>query len=492
MAGDEGPGSSTTELEGRAARGGLWATVENAVSRGLVLLRYVAVARLLTPDQVGLFTFGALALSAVTRFSSIGINPAIIAQDGDLDRQLEAAFTLQIARNLLLATLLYVGAPVAATVFGDPRAVRLVRLIALVPLVDTIENPATVVFRQELNFRRRAVFRISGVLANALVAVGLAYYTRSVDALVAGVLAGAAVHTLVSHVIVPRHPVPSLDTAQMRRLLDYGKWLTGNSMVKWLADEGDDALVGAVVGSAGLAFYRSAYQFGQAPQSELTDVLNDVTFPTLAHVSDDNHALAVGYRRTLRLAATAVFPAAVGTALVAPTFVRAVLGLEWIPAVRPLQAIALAAVAQGLTATDKSLWQAVDRPDLLTKAKSLTLAVLAATAIPATFLYGTLGTAAAVAATAFLVAPVRAWFVARVLDASVREVTVPLAGPGIATLAMVAVVAPVVSRLPYTIHALAASVGIGVLAYVVAVLALDRTRLRTAAPLRDLLGTVRE
>jgi O-antigen/teichoic acid export membrane protein len=215
-------------------------------SRGGVLLRYVAIARLLTPDQIGLFTFGALALSAVTRFSSIGINPAIIAQDGDLDRQLDAAFTLRIARNLLLTTLLYVGAPVAATVFGDPRAVRLVRLITIVPLVDSVENHATVVFRQELNFRWRAVFQISGVLANAVVAVGLAYYTRSVDALVAGVLAGAAVHTLVSHVIVPRHPVPSLDTAQMRRLLDYGKWLTGNSIVKWLADEGDDALVGAV------------------------------------------------------------------------------------------------------------------------------------------------------------------------------------------------------------------------------------------------------
>ena len=75
MAGDGGPGPSMTELEGRAARGGLWATVENAVSRGLVLLRYVAIAQLLMPDQIGLFTFGALALSAVTRFSSIGINP---------------------------------------------------------------------------------------------------------------------------------------------------------------------------------------------------------------------------------------------------------------------------------------------------------------------------------------------------------------------------------------------------------------------------------
>lgn len=179
-------------------------------------------------------------------------------------------------------------------------------------------------------------------------------------------------------------------------------------------------------------------------------MLNDVTFPTLAQVSDDDHALAVGYRRTLRLAATAVFPAVVGTALVAPAFVRAVLRLEWIPAVRPLQAIALAAIAQGLTATDKSLWQAVDRPDLLTKAKSLTLAVLTVTAVPATFLYGTLGTAAAVAATAFLVAPIRAWFVAKVLDASVREVTALLVGPAIATLAMAAVVTPVVARLRYT------------------------------------------
>ncbi|MDZ7746917.1 MAG: lipopolysaccharide biosynthesis protein [Halobacteriales archaeon] len=479
------------ELVGKAARGGLWAAGETALVRGLELLRYVAIARLLVPSQIGLFTFGVLTLSVVKQFSNLGIDAAIIAQDGDIDRQLDAAFSLQIARSLLLAGLLYVAAPIPAAIFGDESVVRLVRLIAVIPLIDTIENPATVVFEKELNFRRRSLFRLSGVLANTVVSVALAYRLRSVDALIAGVIAGAAVHTVVSHLITDHSPWPSLDIEQMRTLFDYGKWLTGSSIVSWIYREGDDALVGAVVGSAGLAYYRSAYQFGQAPQSELTGVISEVAFPTYVQVKDDAHALLVGYRRTLSVAVTAVFPAAIGTALVAPIFVPVVLGSGWEPTVRPLQLIALAAVGHAVAATAGSLWQALERPDLSTKTQTLSMVVLAVTAVPATIEYGVVGTAAAVTVTAFVVAPVRILLVAHLLDASVESLLFPLVGPALATVLMAVAVAPAVTALPLTLIGLLASIGVGVLVYAVAIVALDWTRLDTLAPVRNLLDALR-
>jgi PST family polysaccharide transporter/lipopolysaccharide exporter len=478
------------ELVDRAARGGLWAAGETALVRGLELLRYIAIARLLMPSQIGLFTFGIITLSVVKQFSNLGINAAIIAQDGDIDRQLDAAFSLQIVRSLLLAGLLYVAAPIPAAIFGDESVVRLVRLIALLPLIDTIENPATVVFEKELNFRRRSLFRISGVLANTVVSVALAYRLRSVDALVAGVVAGAAVHTIVSHLITDHSPWPSLDIEQMRTLFDYGRWLTGSSIVSWIYREGDDALVGAVVGSAGLAYYRSAFQFGQAPQSELTGVVSEVAFPTYVQVKDDAHALLVGYRRTLAVAVTAVFPAAIGTALVAPMFVPVVLGPDWEPTIRPLQIIALAAVGHAVAATASSLWQALDRPDLLTKTKTLSMVVLAVTAVPATIEYGVVGTATAVTVTAFVVAPVRILFVASLLDMSARSLLTPLAGPTLATVLMAVAVAPTVTALSPTVLGLLASVGVGVLVYALALIALDWTRLDTLDPVRELLDAL--
>ncbi|PSP39504.1 hypothetical protein BRC71_02765 [Halobacteriales archaeon QH_7_65_31] len=479
------------ELVDRAARGGLWAAGETALVRGLELLRYVAIARLLVPSQIGLFTFGVLTLSAVKRFSNLGTDAAIISQDGDLDRQLDAAFTLQIARSLLLAGLLYAAAPIPAAVFGDESVVRLVRLIAVIPLIDTVENPATVVFEKELNFRRRSLFRLSGVLANTVVSVTLAYRLQSVDALIAGVVAGAAVHTVVSHLLTAHSPRPSLDIAQMRTLFDYGKWLTGSSIISWIYREGDDALVGAVVGSAGLAYYRNAFQFGQAPQSELTGVISEVAFPTYAEVSDDLHAVLVGYRWTLGVAVTAVFPAAVGTALVAPLFVPVALGQGWGPTVRPLQIIALAAAGHAVTATASSLWQALDRPDLYTKTETLSMAVLFVTAVPATLEYGVVGTATAVTVTAVLVAPVRILLVSRLLDTSVTPLLTPLAGPALATALMTAAVAPTVTTLPSTLPGLLGSIAVGVLVYATALVALDRTRLDTLAPVRELLDALR-
>jgi hypothetical protein len=119
------------------------------------------------------------------------------------------------------------------------------------------------------------------------------------------------------------------------------------------------------------------------------------------------------------------------------------------------------------------------------------MVVLAVTAVPATLAYGVVGTATAVTVTAFAVAPVRILLVGRLLDTSIPSLLTPLAGPALATGLMAAAVAPTVTALPTTLLGLLGSIGVGVVAYGAALVALDATRLGALDPVRELLTALR-
>jgi O-antigen/teichoic acid export membrane protein len=480
-----------SDLEGRAVRGGLWVAGQNVASRGLRLASYAVLARLLGPDGIGLFGFAVVTLTLVNRFSSLGLDEALIAREGAIDDALPTAFSLQIGRGVVLGGLLFLAAPLPAAFFSEPRVTELVRLVALVPVIDGLHNPALVTLDRELDFRRLAALDVSSEVANAAVAVGVGLATGSPVALVLGVLARTTTRGVGSYLVLGQRPLPGLDLPEARRLISYGKWLTGTSILGWLTREGDDALVGWALGTGALGLYRTAYQFGRSPQTEITGVINRVAFPTYSNVQSDDHALRVGYRRTLQLTGTLAFPAAVGAALVAPVFVPVVLGSSFRPAVPVMQVLSLTTVFHTFGATSAPLFQALDRPDLHTKLQAGVLVVLAVSILPLIDRFELVGAAVAVMLSVAAVVPVRVVLVTRLLEGELLDQVRPLLAPGLATLGMTAVVAPLVGVVPVTGLGLAGLIGAGVVSYGLAAVALDAAGAGMLELARDVLGSVR-
>jgi O-antigen/teichoic acid export membrane protein len=469
----------------------MWVGIEKVLSRGLRIASYAVMARVLGNDLIGLFGLAVITLTLSNRFSELGIDTALVARDGDIEDILPTAFSLQLARGVVLAVVLYAVAPLVAIFFSDPRATGLVRAIAIVPILDALHNPGLVTLDRELDFRRLAGLNVAEEVTYAAVGVGVVLATGSVLAPVAGIVAKSVVRATGSFLIVSVRAVPAFDYVEARRLISYGKWLTGTSILGWLTREGDDALVGAVLGTGALGFYRTAYQFGRAPQTEITGVINRVAFPSYANVQTDAHALRVGYRRTLQLTGALAFPAAVGAAIVAPVFVPVVLGDGWTEAVPVMQVLALTTVFHTVGASAAPLFQALDRPDLHTKIQFGVLVVLGVTIIPLIQAYGIVGAGLSVVLSVALTAPVRAYFAARLLEARLIEQVAPLAPPAAATAAMAAVVVPLSGMVPVSVVGLVGLIASGVVVYAAATLALHAAGVGVLGLAQELLGAAR-
>lgn len=453
-----------------AVTSGVWEGGLNSLNRVVQLAKVAVLAQLLPPKEFGILGIGFLTLAVFESFSQLGINAALIQQeDENVDRYLDTAWILQIARGVLLISVIFLVAPYAASLFGEPRATNVIRVLGIGPLLLGLKNPGVVYFRKGLEFHRRFAQIMSGTLVNFGIAVALGVLLGNVWALVAGSVVGNITSVLVSYQLHDYRPGLDFNPELARELIDFGKWIFGSSIVGFLQNQGDDVFVGWFLGATPLAFYQMAYRFSNAPATELADVINNVTFPALSQVQDNRRQLRNGYFRTLRFSVFLAFPTATGIVLVAPAFVRVFLGQAWLPTVPVMQALAVWGGLRALDSSNFSVLHTLSRPDIVMKLKIVRVSVIGLGIFFAADRFGLIGVASVLIVAATLVAPIGIYITLRMIDGSVRRCVRNLMHPFLGSLFMTGVLLQVeeVVSFPMAVVELVSLIALGMLTYFV-------------------------
>jgi len=465
------------DLTRQTVRSGFWEVAINVSSRLMELLVLIVLARLLTPKDFGLIGIALLTIAALRRFSRPGIDQALIySRDEDVDHYLNTVWTIQMVRGVLLAAIAFAFAPLVASFFGEPRVTDLIRFMALSPLLSALSNPATIYFVKDLQFHKKFVYKTSSSLAQFFVALGFALAYANVWALAFGFVGAKATQVIVSYRIHPFRPRLRFKSSFVRELIGYGKWITVSNMIYFLLDEGDDFVVGWLVSAAALGFYKMAYRVGNAPATEVTNVVGNVLFATFSKLQDDTERLRKMFLRTVQVTSLISFPMAVGLVVVAPVFVRGVLGEQWLPMVTTMQILALYGLLMSLTISFHKLWKAIGRPDYVTKIGFLRLVAMGLLVIPAASRYGIEGAALTILGTyVFVTLPLDVYLLRRSIGLTARDLFAESGYPLVASLLMglIVLIARRSLDLGYASTKFLLLVTLGVSSYVLIVIAFD-------------------
>ena len=383
-------------LSRKVVKGGVWVLTLRIVSRGVGFIRTIVLARLLTPEDFGLFGIALLSIATLETFSQTGLQTALIQKKENIESYLDTAWTVSAIRGTILFLILFFSAPLIARFFSSPEADLIIKVIAISTLVSGFKNIGVVFFQKDMEFNKQFVYEISGTLVDLSVAVTLAYTLNNVWALVWGGLAGSLVRLFMSYAVQPYRPRIKLERDKFNHLFGFGRWVLGSSILVFLITQGDDIFVGRFLGLAALGFYQMAYVLSNLPTTEIAHVISQVTFPAYSKLQDDVSKLKQAYLKVLQLTAFIAIPLAGGIFILAPEFTQIFLGFKWIPMVPAIQILALAGLLRSIAATTGPIFHGVGRPKTDTVWQIIRLTVLAALIYPLSTNWGILGTSIAV------------------------------------------------------------------------------------------------
>jgi O-antigen/teichoic acid export membrane protein len=113
--------------------------------------------------------------------------------------------------------------------------------------------------------------------------------------------------------------------------------------------------------------YSRADNLAQFPSSNITSVLQSVTFPVLSSIQNEEERLADAYKRFLRISVFVIFPMMVGLAAVADPLIRIVLTDKWEECIYLLQIICFSMMWYPVHAINLNILSVKGRSDYFLK-----------------------------------------------------------------------------------------------------------------------------
>jgi O-antigen/teichoic acid export membrane protein len=476
--GGDGDTESATGSIGRAASKGLrWSLIGAAITRLGGLALGMVLARLLTPEDFGLYAVALSAMYFVMHVNDVGLIAATVQWRGRLEQMAPTATTMALAFSVVLYGLFWVLAPAFASLAGSREAASVVRLLTMVILVDGVTAVRAASLLRTFQQHRITIANLLGLFANAAVAISLAVHGAGALSFAGGQLAGAVVTGGFVVWFAHLRWRFGFDRAIAARLMHFGLPLALALGVEAILLNVDYVLVGRIMGATSLGFYLLAFNIASWAPAVLGTAIRWVSVPSFSRLSEQDDALSPAVQRSVTLLVTCVLPIGFVTVVLAPTLIEFLYGTKWAPSVPVLRFLVILGVVRMLTqlaidiltgsgATRSALWLN------LGWAIALVPALLIGTRAD-----GIRGAAVAHALVATLVALPLALAALRRIGVHLRPITMTLVRPALAAVlgaAACAIVAHLTTGSDFV--QLVAAGSVGLLTYVLIVLPPEQRR----------------
>lgn len=382
-----------TELTKKSIKAGTWLAGYRFFARFINLLKTPIIARILTPAQFGVFGVVSIALNLFETFSETGLEQALIHKKKLRDKDINTAWLITCVRSLLISGGLFFSAPYVASFFSMPETIPMIQVIAMTPILRSLRNPSMIYLKRKLEFMPETIMLSLGSITEVVTAVSLTLAWQSEWALVWAIVAGATIEVIASYLLFPRPKITGIDLGIAKELLHFGKWIWSSSVLSYLANQGDDIIVGRVLGAAPLGLYQNAYKIASLPATQITGTITQVTFPAFASIQDDYSRLMRGFYKSLVFTLAVTLPLSMASFAFAYPLTLLIFGENWLELVPALRILCFYGVVRSVLGVLGPLTVAIGRPELITYSGLVRTIVLFALIIPLTNTWGIAGAA---------------------------------------------------------------------------------------------------
>ncbi len=391
----------------KIATSSLWLTASFGFAKVSQLLAQIFLARLLSPDDFGVWGMVLIVTTLSALFKDAAIASVLIQRGLDNKKLVNAVYSLGVNISIVMFIIqALVGFPLAKF-FGEPLVFPLTLAVSFVFLIGAGAGSHGAVLQRQMRFRELAIIDSFSGFARFGGAVICASMGGGVWSFAVAEIAMSLVDAFLKRYFSRYHFTYSLkpDTEAIREVRAYISSLIGINLAVYANTNSDNLIIGRLIGAKSLGYYNMAYQLAMLPTFALSQI-NRVSFSVLSQ--RDNEGRKIYLCRMLEIYAV-LYAAVYGVGfLVAPMLIPLVYGNEWTPAVNIFQIVMIFAYARGFMSILGTALNAINKPNI----NAAINWVLVPLSIPAFFFGANLGGVKGVAIAVALVMGVGAsiWF----------------------------------------------------------------------------------
>lgn len=319
-----------------------WSALGSIAQYGLSLGAQIILARILGPENYGLFAMGTIVLTFSNFFSNFGFAWGLIQVQNLVEEDIRFVFTWQLIAGVTVAAGLYWISPYIAAYFNEPRVDLIVRWLSLACVLTAITAPASNLLRRNLDFRWINIIQIISYSISYLgIGIPLAYHGAGVWSLVAAWLAQAFIMLVMTFIRYPHSIKPLFWYSGAKAISGVGITVFITNLCNWLLNNIDRILLARFLDSHAVGLYTVGYNLANTPNNLFIGALQPAFLTAGARLQSEPERLRRAYLPVIASIWILIAPLFILFAMTAHHLIGFLYGSAWEPTATVLAILAL-------------------------------------------------------------------------------------------------------------------------------------------------------
>lgn len=354
-------------LKNKTVKGVSWSFVDNIANQGITFLVGLILARILTPEEYGLIGIITIFIAVFNSIVDSGFSNALIRKSDAKDIDFNTVFISNMVMSVVLFFALFFSASFIADFFSQPQLKPLTQVMASIVIINAFAIIQRTILVKNIDFKTQTKVSLIASITSGVVGVGMAFYGLGVWSLVGQQISRQSLNTLFLWFYAKWYPKLQFSWQSFKELFGFGWKLLVSGLIDTVWREIYQVVIGKCYSAATLGQYTRAHHFSSIFSSNLSTIIQRVSFPVLSAIQDDKERLKEGYRRVIKVTMLVTFVLMLGLAAVSKPMIQVLVGEQWLIAAGFLPIICLQMMLYPLHSINLNMLQVQGRSDLFLK-----------------------------------------------------------------------------------------------------------------------------
>ena len=313
-----------------------WSAVTELVSKLVVPIVNMVLARILTPEAFGIVATLTMVISFAEIFTDAGFQKYIIqhefVDEQDRDERINVAFWSNLFMSLLIWLIISIFSDSLAAIVGNP-GLGYVLIIACSSIsLGAFSSIQTAIYKRDFDFKTLFKVRVVGILVPIVVTLPLAFLLRSYWALVIGTIVQNLINAVLLTWFSKWKPRPFFSMKKLKDMLSFTIWSVVEQVSIWLTGYVDVFIVGTMLSQYYLGLYKTSSMLVGQIMGLITAATTPVLFSALSRLQNNKDDFLNIFFRFQKMVALLIVPLGVGIFIFSDFVTNLVLGNQWLEA----------------------------------------------------------------------------------------------------------------------------------------------------------------
>lgn len=288
-------------LTDKTIKGLGWSAADAFLGQGVTFVVGLVLARLLTPEEYGLIGIVTIFTTVMLGVIDSGFSNALIRKNDVSDDDYSTLFIFNLVVSVILFTFLFVGAPWISHFFGRYELVPLIRVMGLLLIIQALSIVQNTILTRRLDFKAKTKASIVSAVLSGIIGIIMALLGYGVWSLVAQQLSRQLIYTISLWIINKWWLKLKLNFESLKYMWGFGWKLLLSGLLDNIWKQFYQVIVGKFYTPTSLGQYTRAEQYASIFSSNITSIVQRVSYPVLSQIQDNKERMVSGYRRIIKI-----------------------------------------------------------------------------------------------------------------------------------------------------------------------------------------------